>query len=408
MLSRVTARITLRRQSALAARARTALARLLVPASSSSTILRGTSAAAASTSLNFSSKNFSTMSEASPVAAHVNPPGLRWDLTSAEIKSESERIMSDATAVLDRIGALAGAPDAAITFDAVVAPLITLDRDTEAREASVTFVKNVAASKDVRDAAAAAQAELAAFAVKAGMRLDVYTAFSRYAALAAASGELARLHPEFARFVERSMRDFKRRGLHLEEGTRRKVEALQTKMSALSVAYSKNLGEDATKLYFTEEQLNGLPADFVGSLKQVSARVALGLEASPADDGSPAPASATIAAGNAAAVRAFLEKSGGAAGAEASDVKFREVTLSYPHVVPLLKLAKEPATRAAVEKAFNSRAVPANVDVSSCGIMQDDTLVSCANESRAVMWQSMRGVHSSRDQMKEAGCCAAY
>lgn len=277
--------------------------------------------------------------------------------------------MAHATAVLDRVGALSGAPDAAITFDAVVAPLITLDRDTEAQEGSVTFVKNVSPSKDVRDAAGAAQAELAAFAVKAGMRIDVYTAFSRYASLAAASGELARLHPEFQRFVERSMRDFKRRGLHLDEATRRKVEALQTKMSALSVAFSKNLAEDATKLYFTEEQLAGLPADFVGSLKEVSARVALGLEPSPAEDGAPAASagSAPFPVGNIGAVRALLEKTAidmAGASTEASTIKFREVTLSYPHVVPLLKLAKDPSTRAAVEKAFNSRAVPANVDVS--------------------------------------------
>jgi hypothetical protein len=37
--------------------------------------------------------------------------------------------------------------------------------------------------------------------------------------------------------------------------------------------------------------------------------------------------------------------------------------MSYPHVVPLLKLCSVPATRAAVEKAFNSRACPANVEV---------------------------------------------
>lgn len=39
-----------------------------------------------------------------------------------------------------------------------------------------------------------------------------------------------------------------------------------------------------------------------------------------------------------------------------------EISLSYPHVVPILKLCAVPATRAAVEKAFNSRAVPGNVN----------------------------------------------
>jgi Zn-dependent oligopeptidase len=40
-----------------------------------------------------------------------------------------------------------------------------------------------------------------------------------------------------------------------------------------------------------------------------------------------------------------------------------EVTLSYPHVVPILKLCAVPSTRATVEKAFNSRATPQNTEV---------------------------------------------
>jgi Zn-dependent oligopeptidase len=40
-----------------------------------------------------------------------------------------------------------------------------------------------------------------------------------------------------------------------------------------------------------------------------------------------------------------------------------EISLSYPHVLPILKVCKVPATRAAVEKAFNSRAHPANTDI---------------------------------------------
>jgi len=52
----------------------------------------------------------------------------------------------------------------------------------EARNSSATFDKNVSTDKEVRDAAAAAQPEaaLSAFEVKAGMRIDVYGAVSRY------------------------------------------------------------------------------------------------------------------------------------------------------------------------------------------------------------------------------------
>jgi len=287
--------------------------------------------------------------------ASINPPGLRWDMTPAEVTAEGEAIIRDCTTVLDRVGALAAAPESELSFSAVIAPLIALDRDVEARNSSATFVKNVSTDKEVRDAAAAAQAALSAFEVKAGMRIDVYGAVSRYAAKAATGGELAALPAEERRFVERALRDFRRRGLHLPEATRRQVEALQTRISDLCVAFQQTLAEDATKLYFTAEQLAGMPADFVAGLAEVDAATALGEKKQTADAaGAPAPAPAI---GNLDAVRATVAAAGGAG------LAFREVTMAYPHVVPLMKLAAVPSTRAAVERAFNSRAVPSNVAV---------------------------------------------
>jgi Zn-dependent oligopeptidase len=285
--------------------------------------------------------------------ASVNPPGLRWDMTPAEVTAEGEAIIRDCTAVLDRVGALAAAPESELSFSAVIAPLIALDRDVEARNSSATFVKNVSTDKEVRDAAAAAQAALSAFEVKAGMRTDVFFAVSRYAAKAATGGELAALPAEERRFVERALRDFRRRGLHLPEPTRKQVEALQTRISDLCVAFQQTLAEDATKLYFTAEQLAGMPADFIAGLAEVDAATALGEKKAAETAGAPAPA-----IGNIEAVRATVAAAPGGAGPT-----FREVTMAYPHVVPLMKLAAVPATRAAVERAFNSRAVPSNVAV---------------------------------------------
>ena len=91
----------------------------------------------------------------------------------------------------------------------------------QARVSSVTFVKNVSASKEIRDAAAKAQTEMSAFEVKAGMRMDVYEAVKTY--VEEVNPSLTGLDAEAKRFVERTMRDFKRRGLHLPEETRKQV-----------------------------------------------------------------------------------------------------------------------------------------------------------------------------------------
>jgi len=99
----------------------------------------------------------------------------------------------------------------------------------EPRTSSLTFLKHVSVSKEVRAAAGAAQSQLSAFEVEAGMRVDVYNAVAAYVA---ANPDLAAagLDAEARRFVERTMRDYKRRGLALPEATRERVKAIKTQV----------------------------------------------------------------------------------------------------------------------------------------------------------------------------------
>ena len=239
--------------------------------------------------------------------------GLRWDHTPPSIEAAASALMREADGVLDGVArALVEGGAAACTWRAVVAPLAALDRDLEARLSSITFPKDVSPDKDVRAAAAAAQAALSAWEVRASMRMDVYAAVSAYAAEHLAAERAAGMDAEALRFVERWLRDARRRGLTLPEGARARVEALRTRMTAACVEFQQRLSEDDTKLHFPREALAGMPDDFVGGLARRDEDGAL------------------------------------------------EVGLSYPHVVPLLQLCAVPATRAAVERAFNSKGHPAN------------------------------------------------
>lgn len=58
-------------------------------------------------------------------------------------------------------------------------------------------------------------------------------------------------------------------GLHLSEEVRLKVKKIKKTMSELSIRFQRNLNEDNTKLYFTREELAGMPDDFVNELTQV-------------------------------------------------------------------------------------------------------------------------------------------
>ena len=244
-------------------------------------------------------------------------PALNWQLTAADITAAADAVIAASTAQLDAVAV------SAPTWGAAIAPLVTMDRDLEARTSAVTFLKDVSTDKAVRDASTAACATLSAYEVAAGMRLDVFKAVKAYAEAAAQTAPAGTLDPEAARFVERTLRDFRRRGLDLPEATRKEVEALRTKISAIQVAFAQTLAEDDTKLAFSAEQLGGMPPDFIASLQPA-------------------------------------EAAGAESGSSSTTTGLLTVTMAYPHVVPILKLCTVPATRSAVEKAFNSRAHPSN------------------------------------------------
>lgn len=260
------------------------------------------------------------------------PPHLRFDLPAVNdsgptIASEAQRFISESTQVLDSVAASIAAP----SWSSTIAPLIALDRDGEALNASITFIKNVAVDKAIRDASSSAATLLSSFEVTAGMRHDVYSAVAAYAV----SEEAKRLTGEAGRFVSHTLRDFKRRGLHLPEETRVQVQATRTAISDATLEFQRCLAEVDAKLYFTAAQLAGLPPDFISSLPtaeevQVAAapqfKLSLPLPLPPFTPG---------------------------------EVYF-ELSLSYPHVVPLLKLCAVPSTRAVTEYYFNSRAHPGN------------------------------------------------
>lgn len=75
------------------------------------------------------------------------------------------------------------------------------------------------------------------------------SAFGNSLSILAPAGPAPLTHPAPLRFLEHTMRDFRRAGLTLSQEDRDKVEALDKKISQAGVKFSQNIAEDDTKLY---------------------------------------------------------------------------------------------------------------------------------------------------------------
>lgn len=141
-------------------------------------------------------------------AAAASVPAIAWSLTADAIATQSSSVIAEADAVLNKIASYSGA---ACTWESCLAPLAALDRDMETKTAALTFLKDVSTDEGVRSASAAAQSKLSSWEISAGMREDVFNAVRT----AVESLDQSALDYESKRFVDRTMRDYKRRGLFL-------------------------------------------------------------------------------------------------------------------------------------------------------------------------------------------------
>ncbi len=95
----------------------------------------------------------------------------------------------------------------------------------------------------------------------------VYAAFKDYYE---GAYKTEKLTDEQRYFIEESMRDFKRVGLHLPDEQLAQVKELTKQLAVLSQQFERNIAEDMGKKHITvsKDGLLGLDDDFIGSLKR--------------------------------------------------------------------------------------------------------------------------------------------
>ncbi|XP_078317964.1 thimet oligopeptidase-like [Crassostrea virginica] len=231
---------------------------------------------------------------------------LIWKLTPEIINKSADELMTKTKAVYDGVGALSSE---AVTYNNVVKALADNECEYSVVRNNLDFMQHVSPDKELRDVSVEIDKKLSEFDVEMSMRQDVFDSLVDFEKKSSPEGTA-----ESKRYVERMIKYGRRNGLHLPKEKQEKIKEIKKRMSDLSIDFSKNLNEENTILTFTEEELAGVPEDFLKS----------------------------------------LEKN--------EDGKLK-VSLKYPHYFPCMKKARNPETRKKLETAFNSRCLEPNTAI---------------------------------------------
>ncbi|CAL4972605.1 unnamed protein product [Urochloa decumbens] len=207
----------------------------------------------------------------SVVAAHRRRkrrelPGFtaQVNLSAAEIKKLADHIIAKAKETYDSVAAV---PLDKVSFENVVVPLAELDALQFPLVQACVLPRMVSPSEDVRKASADAEKRLDSHFVLRRQREDVYRVIKEFAE----KGE--RIGPEATRFLECLVKEFERNGVKLSQSKRKEMEKLKSHIDELNLRYLQNLSDFTKFLLLSEDELAGMPFEFLKDLEKADGKV---------------------------------------------------------------------------------------------------------------------------------------
>jgi thimet oligopeptidase len=191
-----------------------------------------------------------------PATASPAGPGVKWDLSAAEVTATCDAALATAQTTIKQIESTPiGRADFANGIKAVETAVAQLS-DALVAQSTLSYV---AIDKDVRDASTACNNKTSEFGVAVGADPIVYAMAQLGVATAtdAADRKLAQLYLESGR----------REGAGLDPATRAQTTKMFDQINEIQMAFGRTLSDDATSIVISAPEAAPLPIAFVKALK---------------------------------------------------------------------------------------------------------------------------------------------
>lgn len=181
--------------------------------------------------------------------------------TAQSILDDTKRLIDTSRKVQDDVVKHVQ-PESAM-FANVVLPMARDQNESALETHILCFYQAVSTDEKLRDASSEAEKQLDDFWIEASMREDLFKLIDAVLK----RGET--LDPESKRLLEKEHKDYVRSGLGIPAGPQRdRFKEIKKRLSQLAIEFSRNLNEEKGGIWFTREELDGVPEDVLSGLKE--------------------------------------------------------------------------------------------------------------------------------------------
>ena len=181
--------------------------------------------------------------------------------TPESILADTKRLIDTSRNVKDSI--VSRVKSVQPSFENVMLP-VAIDENKAGLETRILgFYQAVSTNQELRDASTESDKLLDDFSIESSMREDVFNLVD------AILKKREVLDPESQRLLEKEHKNYVRNGLSLPAGPKRdRFKEIKKRLSQLGIIFQKNLNEESGGLWFTPEELDGVPKDVLSTLKR--------------------------------------------------------------------------------------------------------------------------------------------